>query len=712
YDSFGLMTKITDPAGKETSFEYATDGSGNQTKMTNPLGKEWKREFNGFSKASKTIDPLDNETAFDYDTIANLTKVTDAEGRISQMSYDKLQRVTEIKDALNNTTDFTYDTESNVTKITDALAREFTYTFDAVNQTKTWVFPDNNQESYDYNANGGLTKVTKRGGQETTFSYDDADRLSGKTWVGTTNTVFTPTYDDANRLTGLTKVVGGTNLSQIGVTYNAANQVTAVTAEGNTASYAYDRTQRLNQITYPSSEVVKYGFNSRGALENIKDGSNAAIADYTFDDAGRMTKKTLPNGLETVYEYNDANWVTKITLRQTANPSTVLQSFQYGYDKVGNRTWVKYAGSSGDVYKYDATEQLIGVKYGVGNPQDGYDLATGESRAVTYTYDALGNRTTMLDNLTTTNYTVNNLNQYTQVDLNSYTYDTNGNLTGDGIWTFGYDPEGHLISASRSGISITYKYDAMDRRIGKCVNGTVTRYVYSGQDLIEERDGDGNLTASYVYAGGIDNPVKVIKGDDMYFFQQDALGNVTALTDGSGAIVESYSYDTFGKPTTRDGSGNVITASSTPFLFSGREYDAETGLYHYRSRVYSPVLGRFLQMDSIRFEGRDWNLYRYCFNNPVNLKDPTGMGIIGLIKCMLIFIHYQQLLQKIADASQICYDKCLFPTVAMRAECASNYLRSYALAQGRMAQAMTEAGCASAALPTGPQPGMNPQWPK
>ncbi len=632
YDSFGLMIKITDPAGKETLFSYAADGSGNQTKVTNPLGKEWKKEYNGFSKVSKTIDPLANETAFEYDTMANLTRVTDAEGRVTQKSYDKLQRVTEIKDGLNNATNFTYDTGSNVTKITDALAREFTYTFDAINQTKTWVFPENSQKSYNYDANGNLTKVTLRGGQETTFSYDDADRLSGKTWVGTTNTVFTPTYDDANRLTGLTKVEGGTTISQIDVTYNAANQMTAINAEGNTASYAYDAAQRLNQITYPSSEVVKYGFNSRGLMENIKDGSNTAIADFTFDDAGRVTKNTLPNGLETVYEYNDADWVTKITLRQSATPNTVLQSFQYGYNKVGNRTWVAYADGSGDVYQYDGTDQLIGVKYGVSNPQDGYNLATGENRAVSYTYDALGNRSVMLDNLTMTNYTVNNLNQYTQIDLNnSYAYDTNGNLTNDGTWTFGYDREGHLVSANKSGTSVSYKYDALGRRIEKNVNGTVTKYVYSGQDLIEERDGSNNITAKYVYAGGIDNPVKVIRGTGAYYFQQDALGNVTALTDAGGAIVESYTYDAFGKPKIRDGDGNVISNPFTPFLFTGREYDAETGLYHYRSRAYSPVLGRFLQMDSVGFDGGDWNLYRYVSNNPTRYNDPMGASLWDIL---------------------------------------------------------------------------------
>ncbi len=362
----------------------------------------------------------------------------------------------------------------------------------------------------------------------------------------------------------------------------------------------------------------------------------------------------LPNGLETVYEYNDANWVTPMEIHpevnrstgkcedrlpkgagtgcrsggaadQTATPTNVLQSFQYGYDKVGNRTWVKYKTGSGDVYKYDETYQLVGVKYGVSNPEDGYDLAVATTREVTYGYDALGNRLRVTDEATMTDYYANNLNQYTQVGANTdFTYDTNGNLTGDGTWTFGYDREAHLISASKSGTSVTYQYDTLGRRIAKNVNGTITNFVYSGQDLIEERDATNAVTAKYVYAGGIDNPVKVIKGANTYYYQQDALGNVTALTDSSGAIFETYTYDAFGKPKIKDGSGATMSTSSQPFLFTGREFDVETGLYHYRARAYSPELGRFMQVDMLGIEADLVNFYRYVANRPVRFVDPWG----------------------------------------------------------------------------------------
>lgn len=82
----------------------------------------------------------------------------------------------------------------------------------------------------------------------------------------------------------------------------------------------------------------------------------------------------------------------------------------------------------------------------------------------------------------------------------------------------------------------------------------------------------------------------------------DTLGNVVALTDSSGDVVEEYRYDVFGYPEILDGNGNPVSEPMTPFLFAGREYDSKTGLYHYRTRAYSPELGRFLQPDSIDFQ--------------------------------------------------------------------------------------------------------------
>ena len=103
------------------------------------------------------------------------------------------------------------------------------------------------------------------------------------------------------------------------------------------------------------------------------------------------------------------------------------------------------------------------------------------------------------------------------------------------------------------------------------------------------------------------------------------------LTDALGAKVQTYTYDAWGAPSGFDVSGFSlqVSAFSSRFLYTGREYDIETALYHYRARAYSSTLGRFLQPDPIDFCGGDGNLFRYVANNPINLSDSLGLWGIG-----------------------------------------------------------------------------------
>ena len=108
-------------------------------------------------------------------------------------------------------------------------------------------------------------------------------------------------------------------------------------------------------------------------------------------------------------------------------------------------------------------------------------------------------------------------------------------------------------------------------------------------------------------------------------------GSVTQLTDASGAVIESYRYDAFGAVTIKDGSGNVIsaTAYNNRFLFTGREYIQQFGIYEYRARTYHPGLGRFLSEDPKGFDAGDYNLFRYCDNDPEDLTDPMGLNPVA-----------------------------------------------------------------------------------
>lgn len=110
-----------------------------------------------------------------------------------------------------------------------------------------------------------------------------------------------------------------------------------------------------------------------------------------------------------------------------------------------------------------------------------------------------------------------------------------------------------------------------------------------------------------------------------YFYITDRLGSVTELADGTGNIVQSYVYDSFGNIVFQ------IGAINNPYTFTGREFDSETGLYYYRARYYDSSIGRFIQEDPLGLLAGDINFYAYVANQPLDFTDPLGLkgGTVG-----------------------------------------------------------------------------------
>ncbi len=170
----------------------------------------------------------------------------------------------------------------------------------------------------------------------------------------------------------------------------------------------------------------------------------------------------------------------------------------------------------------------------------------------------------------------------------------------------------------------SFTYDTFGRRQQKTVGASTTQYLYDGSNPVQELTPTGLLGQTVATANLLDGP-----GIDEYFartdpvngtqsFLGDMLGSTLALTNSSGAITTSYSYQPFGA-TTVGGSAN-----GNSYQFTGRENDG-TGLYFSRARYYRPMYQRFIAQDPLDFAGGDRNLYAYVGNNPVNWKDPFGL---------------------------------------------------------------------------------------
>lgn len=107
-----------------------------------------------------------------------------------------------------------------------------------------------------------------------------------------------------------------------------------------------------------------------------------------------------------------------------------------------------------------------------------------------------------------------------------------------------------------------------------------------------------------------------------YYIHSDHLGSTSYITDSDGEVSQHVEYVPFGEVFIEELSSSAKL--NTPYLFNGKEFDEETGLYYYGARYYDPRTSLWLSTDPMELKYSNISTYTYCANNPVKLIDPQG----------------------------------------------------------------------------------------
>jgi RHS repeat-associated protein len=473
-------------------------------------------------------------------------------------------------------------------------------------------------------------------------------------------------------------------------------------------------------LTYPGGRAISWVHDELDRISSITEGA-VTLAEYSYTGPGRVARRDFGNGTRWGLEYSGlgnapgdfGDRVVRRSAHSVIAGGAIVDDRSFTWDPNGNKaSMTDERTSQARVFAYDSLDRLIAS-------------TGGPAGTVAYAFDGVGNRTEVTGGADAGLYDLDpatpepadaQMNQYTATPIEGMAaaprdHDRNGNVTllpyrDDMASTTvmagaTYDYRNQMVRYERPDLTAEYRYDALGRRIAQTLtdnsDSTTTLFFYRGDRVIEERDGGGAVQATYVYGNAIDEILSMRRSssgagggggggppvETDYFYHSDDQGTIWAVTDDTGAVVERYDYEDYGRSYALDASGVPLpdgagaagrSAIGNRYRFTGREFDEETGLYWYRTRYYDPRAGRFTSRDTIGIWGDPANLgngQAYVGNNPWTFVDPHGLFVGTGARKFLEKLGdiVDRVEQTIADLIEpvigYVYDRILGPTVGM-----------------------------------------------
>jgi RHS repeat-associated protein len=672
YDAQARLTTVTDTLGRTTTFGY--DPVGNLTTRKDASNRTTTSSYNADNELtgisySDGVTP--NVTNIGYDADGQRTSMTDGTGS-SSWAFDSLHRLTSSSNGATQAVGYQYDLGGRLTTITyPGTTGSVVRGYDDADRLHTVTDWNSNRTTFDYDANSNLITETYPNSTTAKTGYDDADQISSisDAPTATPNSPFVSfSYgrDGANQVTSATSTgvpsdthtFGYDNLERLGqvdsstYSYDAADNLTKQP----------DNTQQIfdlaNQLTATTTNPPISLVGTKSAGDSTSSSLTLTLPTGTAANDQILIAVTLANGksVTTPTGYTvvgtctsgTSNTAAKVVLfRRTAvaGDSSVTVSFQgkiaktvalavyrgvnpnSPLDPIANASTASgtsvTAPSITTTVTGDRVVMVTGASGAAGTwampasmtarvEQAGGSTDAGIADMAFNTIGATGTQTATHSTSTQLVGVILGL----KPAETSFTYDNQGNRTsvtplGGSTTTLTYDQANRLKAF---GSSATYAYDGVGLRASKTVSGTTSNFTWDEAQGLPLLLSEGST--SYVYGpGGL--PLERVTSSGTLYYLHDQLGSTRALTDQSGNVVATYSYNAFGKVTGTTGS------VTNPFTYAGQYSDTESGLTYLRARYYDPTTAQFLTRDPL--ESVSGSPYGYADDDPLDASDPSGL---------------------------------------------------------------------------------------